>query len=120
MSELRFPSTDAASSDAENDLRGVTLLFSGTPFVMTRDTPNTTVADQVSRGCGEQTGVAEGMPCADPTSLYEARIAARSRHPGGVNVAFCDGSVRFVVDTIHADTWKGLGTMNQGEVLGDF
>lgn len=120
MSELRFPSTDAASSNAENDSRGVTLLYSGTPFVMTRDTPNTTVADLPYQYCGETSGTADGLPCSSTGSLYLSRMAARSRHPGGVNAAFCDGSVRFVVDTIDADTWEGLGTMNQGEVLGDF
>lgn len=41
-------------------------------------------------------------------------FAARSRHPGGVNVAMCDGSVRFVNDTIDRQTWWRLGSMNDG------
>jgi prepilin-type N-terminal cleavage/methylation domain-containing protein/prepilin-type processing-associated H-X9-DG protein len=44
-------------------------------------------------------------------------LAARSYHPGGVNVGMCDGSIHFVKDTINLDTWKALGTRTAGEVL---
>jgi prepilin-type N-terminal cleavage/methylation domain-containing protein/prepilin-type processing-associated H-X9-DG protein len=46
-----------------------------------------------------------------------AHIAARSRHPGGVNVGFCDGSVKFVKDTVNPASWMALGTIGAGEVL---
>jgi len=36
--------------------------------------------------------------------------AAGSRHPGGVNVLMCDGSVHFINDTIDIATWRGMGT----------
>lgn len=45
--------------------------------------------------------------------------AARSRHPGGVNSLFCDGSVRFVRDTIDRDTWHALWTRSGGEVVNE-
>ncbi len=48
-----------------------------------------------------------------------AHIAARSAHPGGVNVTFCDGSVRFIRNGIALDTWKKLGTRAGGEVADD-
>lgn len=44
-------------------------------------------------------------------------LAATSRHPGGVNVAFADGSVKFIKDTVNPGTWRALGTMNGGEVI---
>ncbi|MFM7590181.1 MAG: DUF1559 domain-containing protein, partial [Isosphaeraceae bacterium] len=44
-------------------------------------------------------------------------LAARSNHPGGVNVVFCDGSVRFIKDSVNAATWLALGTMKGGEVI---
>ena len=42
---------------------------------------------------------------------------ANSYHPGGVNVAFCDGSVRFVKDSVALATWRALGSRNGGEVI---
>jgi prepilin-type N-terminal cleavage/methylation domain-containing protein/prepilin-type processing-associated H-X9-DG protein len=47
-------------------------------------------------------------------------FAARSRHTGGVNVALCDGSCRFVTNSIDATTWLYLGTSQGGEVLGNY
>ena len=46
-----------------------------------------------------------------------AAITARSYHPGGVNVMFGDGSVRFLKDTIDGATWRSLGSVQSGEVL---
>jgi prepilin-type N-terminal cleavage/methylation domain-containing protein/prepilin-type processing-associated H-X9-DG protein len=42
---------------------------------------------------------------------------ATSFHPGGVNVAMGDGSVRFVKDSVNMQTWWALGTRNRGEIL---
>lgn len=41
-----------------------------------------------------------------------------SAHPGGVNVVFCDGSVRFIADAVSLATWQALGTRNVGDVPG--
>jgi prepilin-type processing-associated H-X9-DG protein len=41
-----------------------------------------------------------------------------SDHPGGGNVLFGDGSVRFIRETIYPWTWVALSTRNQGEVVG--
>ena len=40
-----------------------------------------------------------------------------SNHPGGVNVGFADGSVRFIKDSVNIQTWWGIGTRNGGEVI---
>ncbi|WP_169974660.1 DUF1559 domain-containing protein [Tautonia rosea] len=42
---------------------------------------------------------------------------ARSFHPGGVNVLFCDGSVRLVKESVDPLTWRALATRNGGEVI---
>jgi prepilin-type processing-associated H-X9-DG protein len=42
---------------------------------------------------------------------------ASSRHPGGVNVGFADGSVRFVKSSVALNVWWALGTRAGGEVV---
>ena len=43
--------------------------------------------------------------------------AARSNHPGGVNVLFCDGHVGFLKNTVSLPTWRALATRAAGEVI---
>ena len=47
-------------------------------------------------------------------------FAARSNHQRGVNAALADGSTRFVAQTVDLMTWRSLGTVNGGEVVGEF
>ncbi|MDX2038611.1 MAG: DUF1559 domain-containing protein [Isosphaeraceae bacterium] len=47
----------------------------------------------------------------------QTMIAASSRHPGGVNVLFMDGSVKFIKSTINNSVWHAVGTINGGEVI---
>jgi len=53
-------------------------------------------------GCGFEFGIYENVS---------------SNHPGGVNVMFADGSVRFVKDSVDMMTWWKLGTKAGGEVV---
>lgn len=46
------------------------------------------------------------------------QISASSTHPGGVNVALMDGSVRFVKETVNPASWRALGTVAGGEAIG--
>jgi prepilin-type N-terminal cleavage/methylation domain-containing protein/prepilin-type processing-associated H-X9-DG protein len=45
------------------------------------------------------------------------QVPPSSRHPGGVNMLFGDGSVKFVKDSVSLPTWRALGTRNGGEVI---
>lgn len=45
---------------------------------------------------------------------------AASFHPGGVQVTLCDGSVRFIPNTIDHALWQGLSTRMGGEVIGEY
>lgn len=49
------------------------------------------------------------------STMRAVHNAARSFHPGGVNVAFADGSVTFVNDLISLTAWQNLSTMDGGE-----
>jgi prepilin-type N-terminal cleavage/methylation domain-containing protein/prepilin-type processing-associated H-X9-DG protein len=40
-----------------------------------------------------------------------------SNHPGGVNVAFADGSVHFIKNSVAPNTWWALGSRNLGEFV---
>jgi prepilin-type N-terminal cleavage/methylation domain-containing protein/prepilin-type processing-associated H-X9-DG protein len=44
-------------------------------------------------------------------------LCASSKHPGGVNALFADGSVHFAKDSINPLIWYSLGTIAGGEVL---
>ena len=42
---------------------------------------------------------------------------ARSRHVGGVNAWYCDGSVHTVADTVDLEVWRALATRAGWEVV---
>lgn len=56
----------------------------------------------------------------DVSSCGWGVFASRSNHPGGVNVAMCDGSVRFVSESIDLQTWRAVGARNDGQFLGEW
>lgn len=43
--------------------------------------------------------------------------AARSQHPGGVNLLYCDGHVGFVRDAVDPRAWRAAATRAGGEVV---
>lgn len=53
------------------------------------------------------------------SSQYKLHNAANatSFHPGGVNVGFLDGGVKFISETIEGNTWHAMGTPATGEVV---
>ena len=58
-----------------------------------------------------------GRDCLRNITLEEGHIASRSKHPGGVNVAMTDGSVRFIRESIQLPVWQALGTRQGGELI---
>ncbi len=98
------------------DLRGFAWWGGGCHFE-TSITPNSAEPDITwLAGCCKSNN-AMNPPCAGPTVANPHHIGARSRHPGGVNASLCDGSVRFVSDTIERDTWLWLGSTQGREVI---
>jgi prepilin-type N-terminal cleavage/methylation domain-containing protein/prepilin-type processing-associated H-X9-DG protein len=102
----------------QNDLRGFTWWGGGAGFTAYL-APNSPLPDVETGGICFNPGF-PSMPCTTTSTNTAARLmAARSMHtPGGVNVAFCDGSVRFVQDSISMAVWQAISTSHGGETLG--
>jgi prepilin-type N-terminal cleavage/methylation domain-containing protein/prepilin-type processing-associated H-X9-DG protein len=105
------------------DYRGNTWWAEGSGFTTLR-TPNSTDPDYISQNCVDTSVNPLNGPCKSVVSnTGDANIevlAARSRHTGGVNVLLCDGSGRFVSNSIDWTTWQALGTAYGGEVIGNY
>jgi prepilin-type N-terminal cleavage/methylation domain-containing protein/prepilin-type processing-associated H-X9-DG protein len=102
------------------DLRGFAWWGGGCHFE-TKLTPNSPLPDITEQSCTPANRL--NPPCtnhpnpkpsnSDPNT--EESIAARSRHPSGVNAAFCDGSARFISNNVNLDVWRALGTAGGGD-----
>ncbi|MCE9566300.1 MAG: DUF1559 domain-containing protein [Planctomycetes bacterium] len=100
-----------------NDFRGMMHYPEG-PLYMHNYTPNDLTPDLTRTGCT----TIPVAPCTAAHNAWNDRniiLTARSRHVGGVNMALCDGSVRFVTNSVPSATWKALGTISAiaGEVI---
>jgi len=71
--------------------------------------------NEVSEGIGS-TGVAINSHKLD-VFIDEKELAFGSHHPGGVQAAFVDGSVRFFQEDIDRAVWSALGTRNGRETI---
>jgi prepilin-type processing-associated H-X9-DG protein len=100
------------------DLRGFGWWSNGAIF-SSWGTPNTSVLDILPSGSYCVRTIASNPPC-DPKGQSATSgliISARSRHPGGVNAGMCDGSVKFVKDSISLNIWRALSTSHGSEVV---
>ena len=76
---------------------------------------------------GGVSGPSPGTNSQYPNCLYSfgggdtdddfGNVGLSSYHPGGANVAFCDGSVHFLKNTTNQMTIWSLGSRAQGEVI---
>jgi prepilin-type N-terminal cleavage/methylation domain-containing protein/prepilin-type processing-associated H-X9-DG protein len=67
---------------------------------------------------GVPINIGGGAPLDRSDPLYDAwEVGFGSRHSGGANFCFADGSVRFISDSIKQTTFRALGTRAGGEVV---
>lgn len=100
----------------DGDLRGFGWWGGGAHFETFR-TPNSSQADSLEAASYCKAATKLNPPCVGRSSGNEESIAARSRHPNGVQAVMCDGSVRFFTNNIALDTWRWLGTAGGGDVV---
>jgi prepilin-type N-terminal cleavage/methylation domain-containing protein/prepilin-type processing-associated H-X9-DG protein len=98
-----------------DDWRGVWMIPSVGAGAFTGRFPPNSAGPDVIPGCSssiEGTAAYAEMPCkryADGNSGH-TYASARSRHPGGVNAAMGDGSVRFVSNDVSDTVWQAACT----------
>ena len=95
-----------------SDYRGLSWWGPGALF-STHGTPNSHLPDVMPRqgDCVSD----EQAPCLCPHTRHRPMyMLARSRHPGGVVAATCDGAVAFYHDEVDAIVWEHLGS-TQGD-----
>ncbi len=107
--------SEVIMSQGTGDLRGFTQWGDAVGF-MGQTTPNSTSPD-VHDWCTNWTNGPPLQCIASPLTGNDKYYAARSRHPGGVNAAMCDGSVKFFKNSVNLFIWRGLTTSNGGEVI---
>ena len=101
------------------DLRGFTWWGDASSFT-TYLPPNSNLPDRIYDAVFCENLPDHNLPCAVSSSTDPTMFALRSRHPGGVNASLCDGSTRFISETIDLNTYRALSTTQGGEVVGDF
>jgi prepilin-type N-terminal cleavage/methylation domain-containing protein/prepilin-type processing-associated H-X9-DG protein len=79
-------------------------------------TPNTTNPDWIQSASYCNYPYQQNPPCMLGQSSMDM-FAARSRHSGGVNVGFVDGSVKFVKNNVNPQVYMALSTTRGGEVI---
>ncbi len=55
--------------------------------------------------------------CLNGTGYQIGAWTAGSQHPGGANLLFADGNVRFMKDATAIQVWRAIGSRNGGEVV---
>ncbi len=112
-------STDMAGHGyPKSDFRGIWSWPTSGSVYLHKETPNSSAFDCMrSFHCPDPSQ--QVTPCVNTCLEKEINIAARSRHPGGVNVLFVDGHVNFYVDEVDLVAWQALATIAGGEVISE-
>ena len=97
------------------DLRGFTW-WGGAAGFTTYIGPNSNEPDVLTGGSCDTT---LNPPCTTTSTTTRPRmVGARSKHPNGLNIGMCDGSVIFIRDTVNINVWQALSTTQGSETYG--
>ncbi len=103
--------------------KAVPLVSQGTPLTASDQWQKG--ADWLNQNCGKGGGYSHVMPPNSRSCYFSntnasktyTMVCASSYHSGGVNVAFLDGSTRFVKNSVNPTTWWAIATKSGGEVF---
>jgi prepilin-type processing-associated H-X9-DG protein len=99
----------AAGGNLYGSVLGVTAERGGTPYSADEPMNNPLVLAAVDYN----------VSCDNSDPVFDTVSGFRSAHVGGCNFVFCDGSVRFVSQTISAASYRALSTRAGGEIPGN-
>ena len=98
------------------DLRGFSHWAYAANFSGLR-TPNSSDPDWMqSASYCNWNAIRSNPPCIGGTNGLVI-LGARSKHPGGVNAGMCDGSVKFIKNSVNKVTYNALSSSKGGEVI---
>lgn len=110
---LEMIQAPTGNARGEIDRRGrLWKAYAGSNQISTQTGPNTDEPDLIQE-CIHR--AEENLPCSTGVAWLSQRMASRSRHPGGVNVAMCDVSVQFITDDIDLWAWQVRSSMAGGD-----
>ncbi|WP_165072920.1 DUF1559 domain-containing protein [Paludisphaera rhizosphaerae] len=101
---------------ASYDLRGFSWWSSASNYTAWSG-PNSADPDVLESGGYCIYPFQQNPPCTAPTASVPLYNIARSRHSGGVNTLFGDGSVHFIKNSISLPTYRALSTTKGGEIV---
>jgi len=112
---LLFSETVQGRSGDSLDLRGFSWWGWGAGFE-TSLVPNANSPDRMQNIDYCNVHDPSNPPCIGHSIPFNVmRAAARSRHPGGVHVAMCDGAGKFVSDDVDENAWLAAGSIKGEE-----
>ena len=100
-----------------NDVRGATLCPSPGGNTFTGKFPPNSQGTDVLISVATNIPAGHALTATKNVSNGQVWAAARSSHTSGVNVAFADGSVRFVTNSVNTAAWSAACTLAGGETL---
>ncbi len=89
--------------------------LAGTYQITTQFLPNSDEIESDQSICESRPD--QRIPCKRTTTDNIMHLTARSRHPGGIHAAMCDGSAQFITDDIDLLLYKGLSSIDGTEIV---
>jgi prepilin-type N-terminal cleavage/methylation domain-containing protein/prepilin-type processing-associated H-X9-DG protein len=108
--------------NGNQDILQITGIWTGNGFNNIDNVPSFTTGVGTSPANSAAGALCDSQPaqklaCYNQSTEGFEYVGTRSRHPGGVNTLFGDGSVHFMKDSISPVTWVALGSISGGEVV---